>query len=444
MYNWTDEQLAAIGAKGAPIVVSAAAGSGKTAVLVERTIRLLCDRELAIPADSLLAVTFTNDAASQMSQKLSQEIDLHAELEPENEWIQRQQALLRLAEITTINSFCYSLVKDNLSETDFQSGIRILEENEAMMLTDRALTAVLEREYSERPELTEEMISLFCRENDAALRRMILQLYRFLRSLPFPQLWTNRVITELRSGETFEKIRSEFLRSASETEALIESSVQRLQSLSEALEYHSAARRSLLENCGIALSALENLKTAPPESACEIASTVSWKALKGNQTKLEKESASELEAAIYESAKNCNTHIKDLFKELSEILGFVGLDPESDAEKVAFWFEKLVELCEKLDAEAHQMKVERNAVDFSDTELMSVRLLVRCDPDGTLSRTPLAEEIVRSKRYRVILIDEFQDVNNLQEVILKAVSETDDLGRIGDNVFVVGDVKQSI
>ena len=174
MYNWTDEQLEAINAVGAPIIVSAAAGSGKTAVLVERTVRLLCDEKLAVPADALLAVTFTNDAAAQMSRKLTQEIDLRAASEPDNDWIQRQQALLRLAEITTINAFCYNIVKDNLSETDFQSGVRILEENEAAMLTDRALTTVLEREYAERPAETEELISLFCRENDANLRRMIL------------------------------------------------------------------------------------------------------------------------------------------------------------------------------------------------------------------------------------------------------------------------------
>ena len=109
MYNWTEEQKSAIEAFGEPVIVSAAAGSGKTAVLVERTIGLLCDSEKKIPADTLLAVTFTNDAASQMSQKLSREIDARAELDPDNPWIQRQQALLRLAEITTINAFCYNL-----------------------------------------------------------------------------------------------------------------------------------------------------------------------------------------------------------------------------------------------------------------------------------------------------------------------------------------------
>ena len=444
MYSWTDEQLKAIETTGVPIIVSAAAGSGKTAVLVERTIRLLCDADLKIPADSLLAVTFTNDAAAQMSQKLSQEIDLRAELEPENEWIQRQQALLRLAEITTINSFCYNLVKDNLSETDFQSGIRILEENEADMLTDRALTAVLEREYAERPEETEELIDLFCRENDAALRRMILQLYRFLRSLPFPKLWADDTLRGLRDGSIAKDLLDDFSVRAREMSELICNTISRLRSCAEALEYHSSAKRALTQNCDIAEAVLETAKTCQWDDIGALIKGISWRSLKVNQTKAEKENASELEAQLYLSAKDCYNHLKELFTELGEIYAFSKKDIAADAEKVAVYFEKLFVLYSKLDAEVHAMKVERNAVDFADTELMSVSLLVDCDENGVMHRTQLAEEIVSSHRYRVILIDEFQDVNNLQEVIFKAISDTKDLSEIGKNVFVVGDVKQAI
>lgn len=444
MYSWTDEQLRAIETSGVPIIVSAAAGSGKTAVLVERTIRLLCDEKKAIPADTLLAVTFTNDAAAQMSQKLSQAIDLRAEEEPENLWIQRQQALLRLAEITTINSFCYNLVKDNLSETPFQSGVRIMEENEAAMLTDRALTAVLESEYAERLQETEELISLFCRENDAALRRMILQLNRFLRSLPFPQLWARGVIKNLRDGSAARELIAEFEKDSREMAAAIMNTVLRLRYCAESLEYHSAAKAVLFDNCDLAEGLLENLQKMPKEAAKEALSAIPWKALTVRQTKSEKESSSELEAELYESAKSCYSHLKNLFSELFESYSFTEEDVFSDSEKVAVYFEKLFEICGRLDAEVTRLKVERNAVDFADTELMCVRLLVNCDEDGVLTRTHFAEEIVSSRRYRVILIDEFQDVNNLQEVIFKAISDTESLGEIGKNVFVVGDVKQAI
>ncbi len=444
MYNWTDEQLEAINASGTPVIVSAAAGSGKTAVLVERTIRLLCDKSLDIPADRLLAVTFTNDAASQMSQKLSQAIDERAELESENEWIQRQQALLRLAEITTINSFCFNLVKDNLSGTDFQSGIRILEENEAAMLTDRALTAVLEREYAERPKETEELISLFCRENDSSLRKMILQLYRFLRSLPFAEVWTDNVLRSLQDGSAKREVFEELDSRANETVMLIQNGIARLSQIAESLEYHSAAKAVLLENCKLAQKIIDRISAADRADVSELASGIEWKALRVRQTKAEKECCSQLEDGMYESAKNCYAHLKGLFEELSQIYIYSEEDTDADAKKTAFYFSEFVRLCNLLDAETHRLKSERNAVDFADTELMSVRLLARCGSDGKIVRTPLAEEIVRSRRYKVILIDEFQDVNNLQEVIFKAISDSDNTDEIGSNVFAVGDVKQAI
>ena len=444
MYNWTDEQLEAVNAYGSPVIVSAAAGSGKTAVLVERTIRLLCDKELAIPADRLLAVTFTNDAASQMSQKLSQAIDARAELEPDNEWIQRQQVLLRLADITTINSFCYNLVKDNLSDTDFQSGIRILEENEADMLTDRALTAVMEREYSERPQETEELISLFCRENDSSLRRMILQLYRFLRSLPFSEVWTENVLRSLRDGSVVKAVFDELDSRARETLGLISGAAERLRRCAESLEYHSAAKAVLLDNCALALDTAEKISRAERSEVAALASEVEWKALRVRQTKAEKECCSQLEEGLYESARSCNNHLKSLFEELSQIYIYTEDETAADAEKTAVYFAELVRLCNLLDDETHRLKVERNAVDFADTELMSVRLLASCGSDGKIVRTPLAEEMIRNQRYKVILIDEFQDVNNLQEVIFKAISSGDNTDEIGSNVFAVGDVKQAI
>lgn len=185
MPQWTDEQLEAINCYGRPVIVSAAAGSGKTAVLVERTIRLLCDEKLAIPADTLLAVTFTNDAAAQMREKLSAALENAAIEMPENAWIQKQQTLLRLANICTINSFCYDMVKNNLADTDLQSGVRIMEEKESDMVTERALDAVMEDAYEKFPQETEKLISLFCCEDDKPLREMIISLRKFLRSIPF-------------------------------------------------------------------------------------------------------------------------------------------------------------------------------------------------------------------------------------------------------------------
>lgn len=441
---WTDEQKKAIELTECPIIVSAAAGSGKTAVLVERTVNLLCDETKNIPADTLLAVTFTNDAASQMSRKLSLEIDRRAESDPDNVWLQRQQALLRLAEITTINSFCFSLVKDNLSDTDFQTGIRILEENEASMITDRALTKVLEREYEESGEDMEDLISVFCRENDAALRGIILQLYRFLRTLPFKDIWIKSTLSAFNDGTAAKAVKNDISERVKEKLGEINLCARRLSGIAEMLEYHSSVRTALYENADAALSLCDAAESLSTLEISQSARTLVFSALNGRQTKAEKERQSEIELAAYESAKELNAHLKDLVKELACISSPSDSEIEKDSKISADYFGRLCGLCQKLEDEVYKMKVERNAVDFADTELMTVRLLVNCSDSGALTRTPLCEEIVNSRRYRLILIDEFQDVNNLQEVIFKAISDTDDLGVIGKNVFAVGDVKQAI
>ena len=444
MYSWTDEQKKAIEAFGTPVIVSAAAGSGKTAVLVERTVSILCDESKNIPADSLLAVTFTNDAAAQMCEKLSAEIDLRADKEPENAWIQRQQALLKLAEIETINSFCFGMVKDNLSETDFQSGVRIIEENEAGMMTDRALTEVLEREYAERPENMEDLISVFCRENDSNLRRLILQLYRFLRTLPFKDVWISKTLRSFRDGSFGEEILNTLNKKISEKrKSLLELSRQ-LERLADMLEYHSAVKSAMKENAATAKAAIDCTRELDFSEILDISKNITWRALTGRQKKEEKELQSETELSIYESAKELNTQLKDEFKELSRLCLISKEDIISEAEMNADYLEKLFDICKKLEDEVYEKKVEKNALDFSDTELLTVKLLIDCDENGRLERTPLCKEIVGSGRFKIILIDEFQDVNDLQEVIFKAISDTEDLSEIGKNVFAVGDMKQAI
>lgn len=442
--KWTDEQLKAINAYGSPIIVSAAAGSGKTAVLVERAISLLSDKEKNIPADRILAVTFTNDAASQMRTKLSAAFENAALADPDNEWIQRQQSLLSLAEITTINSFCYGLLKDNISSTDFQSGVRILEETEADMLTERALTFVLEEEYAKNPDGMEELISYFCHENDASLRTLIITLHKFLRSLPFRDNWIKSCLNALRSGEQSKIAKSYFGQRAAQNAKLLQNACVQLSEYCEALDYHKNAVRSYLSNINLANSLCEAVLSLDWDDLCEYSHNFSWQKLVVNQTKIEKESVSSVEEAFYEASKNCYASMKETAQKITDCFKYDSKTIEADSVLVADVFEKLCMIAQKLDNRLHQLKIERNAVDFADTELIAVSLLANCDEDGNITRTPLADEIVSSERYKLIIIDEFQDINNLQDVIFKIISNTDDVTKIGSNLFAVGDVKQSI
>lgn len=445
MPKWTGEQLEAISAYGRPVIVSAAAGSGKTAVLVERTIRLLSDEKLNIPADSLLAVTFTNDAAAQMRQKLSAAFEKAAEEAPDNRWVQKQQSLLRLADICTINSFCFDMVRNNLSSTDFQSGIRIMDDTEAGMITDRALESVMENAFTQRPQETEELVSRFCRENDSSLRKMVLKLYKFLRSLPFKKLWTDKVISSLEDGSQLERIFEDLsCRAAQECEALA-NIANRLEDLAQGLEYHAAAKDIFLKNCDYARTLAQSPQVSDYDGCRSLFSNLSWTDLKGaRQTKAEKLSSGEEKNILYESAKSCYNRLKKKALDIADCCKYTREAAEQDAILVKDSFSQLVRLTDELEKEVMRVKIERNAVDFADTELLTVNLLVNCDSDGKLTRTPLAQEIIDSRRYGLILIDEFQDVNNLQEVIFKAVSNSEDMSEIGSNVFCVGDVKQAI
>lgn len=445
MPEWTSEQLEAIEAYGCPVIVSAAAGSGKTAVLIERTIRLLSDERLKIPADSLLAVTFTNDAASQMRQKLSSAFENAVEHSPDNVWLQKQQSLIRLADICTINSFCFDMLRNNLSSTDFQSGIRIMEETESKMTTDRALEAVMERAFAQRPKETEELVSYFCRENDSELRKIVLRLYKFLRSLPFRKIWTDRVIASLGDGSAADGIFTDLSKRAAGECMALKSIAMRLRECADALKYHSSAKEIFYKDCEYA----DILADAPSKmdyNACrELFQGISWTDLKGaRQTKAEKQSSGEEESAAYEAAKSCDSRLKKKALDIGECFKYSRSDVLADSQLVKECFSRLVRLTDELEDEVMGIKLERNAVDFADTELLTVKLLVSCDGEGRLTRTPLAEEIIRSRRYGMILIDEFQDVNNLQEVIFKAISNNKDMSEIGSNVFCVGDVKQAI
>ncbi len=444
MPNWTNEQLCAINSFGNPTIVSAAAGSGKTAVLVERTIRLLSDHEKNIPADSVLAVTFTNDAASQMREKLSNAFESLAISDPSNAWVQHQQALLHLAQITTINSFCFGLVKDNLALTDFQTGLRILEQNESDMLTDRALTDVLERRYAHDGEEMEKLISLFCKENDYELRAVIKKLYAFLRTLPYQELWISDVIKSHRDGSKLGEIMTEFRTSAKSAAATVKSLSSKLADLCQSLEYHSADKAAFIKNCDLADSLCDAVENSEWDGLVGTFAKIPWARRTGKTTAAEKAACSYAEEAYYRSAVLALDELKASAEQMGDYFKYPVSVMQSDSLLCADIFENLCEICRELEDAVHKVKVEKNAVDFADTELMTVRLLTNIDQNGKITRTPLCEEIVSSKRYKLIIIDEFQDVNNLQDVIFKAISDTDDLNLIGNNVFVVGDAKQAI
>ena len=190
--KWTRNQMDAISSRNGTVLVSAAAGSGKTAVLVERVIERLIDCNNPCDADKLLIVTFTNAAASEMRERISYRISQMIEREPYNLHLQRQQILLTKAHISTIHGFCNELIRENFYKLDISPEFRISDSNEMVLIRDEAVNFVLEELYKENDVSFLNLVELFSgNKDDKALVRVINTLYDFIRSHPFPNKWMN-------------------------------------------------------------------------------------------------------------------------------------------------------------------------------------------------------------------------------------------------------------
>ena len=441
--KWTNDQQKAIETTDKGVIVSAAAGSGKTAVLIERTIRLLCDESKNISADRLLAVTFTKDATNQMKTKLAAALEKKLEENPDNVWIQKQQDNLAMAKINTINAFCLDIVKNNIHEFEFQSGIKILDEVESEVILNQAIDDAFEYFYENEPEVMSFLIDRLTDNNENGLKQILRDIYFFLRSLPFPEQWCENAVENLKSKD------------GSDQYVNIVTGNYKL-TLQKALKTCEYAEYILgkLKKCDDRHREMFEEDTLNIKKLCQVLESEDWVQIynafincdfgKGKITlKAADDEDKPIQNGYIDSLREIRKKYKSLVSDIAKEIGKVGLNVNDDLKLSADIFEKLVAIYNKIEELAGDIKLQKNALDFSDVEIMTIKLLIENTSSG-MKRTKLAEEMVKNQDYKVILIDEFQDVNNLQELIFKAISDTDDLNVMGRNVFVVGDVKQSI
>lgn len=446
MPEWNIDQSKAITTTDKGVVVSAAAGSGKTAVLVERTIRILADPVNKMPADKLLAVTFTVDAASQLRRKLSKALSdkLAASNDrAEKKWLRSQQERLPLARISTINSFCLDLVKRNLNEFEFEEGVRIIDDNDAEMILKEAFDQALEQLTSETPEKFELLYSRF----DNSTFKIIeyaRELYSFLRSLPFPEKWFSDTVSEIASEES---IRSWLSSLGDVLIGRVEKALKLIERIKHNLEAFPPDDKAIIKNKTVLAedravfeditSSLENNDWNRLCEACGASfSTFS-------KTPAKNAAYPPLLEALFIENGELRDRVKKEFSKISDTVKAVGKDlrsPLAESGKVLSALHDLVLIADDI---AHKEKLRSNVLEFSDVEIMSLGLLVK-NENGNIVRTPIANELIDNSEFRIIMIDEFQDVNDLQELIFKALSNSSDPSLFGNNVFVVGDVKQSI
>lgn len=442
MPNWTEDQLKAINTQDKGVIVSAAAGSGKTAVLVERTIRMLCDAEKKIEADKLLAVTFTKDAASQMKEKLAAALEKRIRENPKNEWIVSQQEKLALAQITTINSFCYDFVRNHIHEFDFESGVSICDENENKTIFDAALLQTVEELYETDPESMKLLNDCLCEETDKAIFEALSDLNSFFESIPFKDEWIEQQRKRYSSGEFFLEIAEKTKHKILHEIEFLELQAKKLCGKAQRLQFTDAPLRVLQSDVKKLEGLLDGSDNITLDELYGRIKGVKFDTFSGLRLSKNKDydNAFLLEKAACDSIRNLRNDIKKQFDALGDRIVATSDQTEHDREICQKLFEALIKAEDLLCKNIHEAKVQRNVLSFSDVEHMAVELLLV----DRHTRTPLCEEIVKQGYYKVILIDEFQDVNNMQDLIFKAISDTDDLEIIGKNVFVVGDMKQSI
>ena len=428
--NWTSDQEDAILKKGSNILVAAAAGSGKTAVLVERIIqKILKD---GIDIDKLLVVTFTNAAASEMRERVLEAIYKKLDDDSDNEELQRQIVLLGKSNICTIHSFCLDVIKNNFFEIDLSANFRIGSEEEVELLKQEVLEDVFEKFYEDEDESFAKLINTYTGYiGDEPLKEIILKVYRFMQSSPFPKEW---IIEKVRMFENDDKEKdfSEsiwgkiLLRNLQEE---IIDGINNLKIVRNKLELYTELEKYklTLQNDIDLLKELYNAINISWDDAYDISQTMKFKSWP-----IDRKIVSDMK----DEAKSSRDTVKNkLMKLIKEILIYDSKSAYSDIYEMHEVLEILKNVIIKFDEEFKNKKRERNIIDFNDIEHYALEILVRKDENGECIPTEVAKKY--QNKFEEIAIDEYQDSNQVQEIILKSVS-------CGNNLFMVGDVKQSI
>lgn len=435
--SWTEEQQKVIDTRNCNILVSAAAGSGKTAVLVERIIQRITDKNNPVDIDELLIVTFTRAAAGEMKERIRQAIEKKLEENPEDEHLQRQSTLVHHALITTIDSFCSYIVKNYFHLIDLDPSFRMGDEGEMRLLQADVADAVLEEAYTEEaPSFLAFADGFAGGKTDKKIPEMMIKLYSFSMSYPYPEEWLLncrkayevKTLEELENAEWMKLIKNEVKQEIKEASMLLKQSLEISKEPDGPVFY-----LGLLED---EVSALEKLeRTENFFEWKEMLDKLEFKRLPAGK-KAEKELVSE---SRQELAKNLRSEAKDQIKALKErYFQETAEEMLENLQRAGEPVGVLIDLTLAFMKLYREKKKEKNILDFGDLEHYALEILINHTEEKD-ERTDAAREL--SKKFAEIMIDEYQDSNLVQEKLLTSVSKIED-GIY--NIFMVGDVKQSI
>ncbi|KHD38402.1 ATP-dependent helicase [Clostridium acetobutylicum] len=445
--NWTEEQKEAIDTRNCNLLVAAAAGSGKTAVLVERIVKIITNDENPVDIDRLLVVTFTNAAASEMRERIGDAIVNKLCENPNSRVIQKQLALIGKSKITTIHSFCLDVIKNNFHMLDLDPDFRVGDETEIILLKNETLEELFEDKYLQAEYTSKginknnnsieflKLVESYCgNKNDQILFNMVMNLYNFSMSNPNPYKWLKKAAERFNVDDDFQfgdSLWAEVLMKNIQIQ-LLGMKGQLIEAIN--IINSCASIESYRENLEVELSMLEKLIVVSNnyEKLYEELKNVQFKTLKRCPKDADKEKQ-KLVRDLRDGVK------KSLSKISEDILSQNSEDIKEEFKVLYPLMKTLSELVIEFDIRYKDKKKKRGIIDFNDFEHMCLSILTKSDESGNIVPSETALKI--REKYEEILIDEYQDSNMVQEVILSTISRKD---TENPNLFMVGDVKQSI
>ena len=420
MNRWTSEQAAAIETRGANLLVSAAAGSGKTAVLIQRIIQLVLDDGIDI--DQLLVVTFTRAAAAEMRERAATALMKSLDTHPQKEhFIRRQLALLNQAFMMTFHAFCIRVIQQHYYLIDLEPAFRTADQSESNLLQQEAMEELLEQAYEEGNPAFLKLVEMYCHNrNDQALEAMILDLYSFSRSQPQPDEWLQEQAAafrfspqELAASDWAVQLTSQTVMKLNESVSLLEEAVAIASRPNGPEPYLKQLRPELAD-----MKRLVEAVSLQPDTLFREIHSLAFQRLSPCR---------DADDDLKEAAKSLRDQAKKEVRDLQEKWYFRSLEDFSqDHQQVAEAMACLTHLVSRFHQIYRQRKEERQVLDFNDLEHRALEILEK----------EAASSFYRN-HFKAIFIDEYQDSNRVQEALIGRIK-----GR--SNLFMVGDVKQSI
>lgn len=436
--EWTADQKSVIENRKGTLLVSAAAGSGKTAVLVQRILEWVVTEGRDI--DEFLVVTFTRAAASQMRNKIRKALEELQERQPDNQHVIKQLSLIHHADITTIDSFCKELVSEHFQELEIDPSMRIMDETEGVLMQEDVLERVLEQAYERQSKEMQELHQyLNAIRSDDSIRNLLRRIQRQAESFPYPLQWLEQAEqdalvweeTELEQQPWIQMLVIDIQSMMEEVRDIPPQVLAEYQCLDSAWRPKAYEKYCTYfqEECRMLESIAEASSYIELQRAFDNRNRVYKRFIWKNSGIPESHYLTELWEAYSKVKKEASSYVSLTTAEIGE-----------QQKGVSRVLHTILELTKSFLAEYKKEKTSKNCMDFSDVEHYALSVLVKETAEGRLVLTETAEQLQAS--YVEILIDEYQDSNDLQEAILTSIARREQ--EEYSNLFMVGDMKQSI